>query len=71
VDTYNNTLSVNSDFTLDAVTFGADGLVRTGGALVSNRAFTVCSSVLPRENIRRVELGAGSRLSTTKDTGAC
>jgi type IV fimbrial biogenesis protein FimT len=71
INTYAGTISLSSDFTLDAVTFGADGLARTGGALVNGRSFTACSSVLPSENIRNIELGAGSRLSITKDSGAC
>jgi type IV fimbrial biogenesis protein FimT len=71
VNTYGGSVRVNSDFILDAVTFASDGLARTGGGLVVNRAFTVCSSVLDQDNIRRIELGAGSRLSTTKSTGVC
>jgi type IV fimbrial biogenesis protein FimT len=71
VNTYAGTISLTADFTLGAMTFGADGLARTGGALVTDRAFTVCSTVLPNENIRNVGIGAGSRISVTKDTGGC
>jgi len=71
INTYGGTVRLNSDFILDAVTFSSDGLARTGGGLVVNRAFTVCSSVLDTDNFRRIELGAGSRLSTTKSTGVC
>lgn len=71
VNTYGGTVRVNSDFILDAVTFASDGLARTGGGLVVDRAFTVCSSVLDTDNIRRIEIGAGSRLSTEKSTGVC
>jgi type IV fimbrial biogenesis protein FimT len=70
-NTYNGSITLNSDFAVDAVTFGSDGLARTGGALVSNRAFTVCSTGLTTDNMRRIELGAGSRISTTRQTGVC
>ena len=71
INTYNNTVRVNSDFILDAVTLGSDGLARTGGGLVVDRAFTVCSTVLGADNIRRVQVGAGSRISTRPQTGVC
>jgi len=71
VDNYGGTLTVDSDLTLDAVTFGADGLARTGGVLVNNRRLMICTSTISVDNIRSVALGAGSRLSTTKGTGTC
>jgi len=71
IDTFGSTLKVNSDLTLDSMTFGSDGLARTGTALVDNRRFTVCTSTLATDNFRVIALGSGSRLSTTKGTGAC
>jgi type IV fimbrial biogenesis protein FimT len=71
INTYAGSISLSSNFTLDAVTFGADGMARTGGTLVSDREITVCSTIVNTDNIRRVVLGAGSRLSTRKDSGAC
>jgi len=71
LDRYNGALRVDSDLTSNSITFGSDGMARTGGALVNNSQFTVCSSHSATDNIRRVVIGAGSRLSTTKQSGAC
>lgn len=64
-------LGVSSDLTNDLITFGSDGLSRTGGDLVSASQINVCSSVAGGDNIRRVTVGAGSRISTEKVAGAC
>jgi len=71
VSTYNSTLSLKSTLTNDQVSFGSDGLARTGGALVNNQTVTVCVSNLSTSNKRVVTLGAGSRLSTTSGAGTC
>jgi type IV fimbrial biogenesis protein FimT len=71
VPSYGGTLTVASNFTLDSVTFSSDGLARTGGDLVNNLNFTVCTTTAANNNFRQVTLGAGSRLSTTKSTGTC
>jgi type IV fimbrial biogenesis protein FimT len=71
VPTYGGTLRVSSNLAADSVTFSSDGLARTGGALVNNLNFTVCTTTVTVDNIRRVTLGAGSRLSTTKASGGC
>jgi type IV fimbrial biogenesis protein FimT len=68
---YNGSVSVNSDLTADIAVFSPDGLGRTGGALINNRTFTVCSTGVSDRNIRTVTIGAGSRLSTEKSTGTC
>jgi type IV fimbrial biogenesis protein FimT len=71
INTYSGSVKLNSDLTLDAMTFGSDGLARTGGALIANRAFTLCTTTTDADNFRLITVGAGSRLSTTKSTGTC
>jgi type IV fimbrial biogenesis protein FimT len=71
VNTYRGSMKLSSDLTLDAMTFGSDGLGRTGTALISNRAFTLCTTSIDTDNFRVITVGAGSRLSTTKLTGTC
>jgi len=71
VSTFNSTLVLKSTLTNDQVSFGSDGLARTGGALVNNQTVTVCVSNVSVSNQRIVTLGAGSRLSTTSGAGGC
>jgi type IV fimbrial biogenesis protein FimT len=71
VSTYSGTLVLKSTLTNDQVSFGSDGLARTGGALVNNQTITVCVSNVSVSNKRVVTLGAGSRLSTTTGAGGC
>jgi type IV fimbrial biogenesis protein FimT len=71
VSTYSGTLVLKSTLTNDQVSFGSDGLGRTGGALVNNQTVTVCVSNVSASNKRVVTLGAGSRLSTTTGAGTC
>lgn len=71
INTYNGALQVTSDLASNSVTFGSDGLARTGGAVVNNSAFIVCTNFSDVDNMRRLELGASSRLSTTKESGTC
>ena len=71
VSTYNGALVLKSTLTNDQVTFGSDGLARTGGALVNNQTVTVCVSNVSVSNQRIVTLGAGSRLSTVTGVGGC
>lgn len=66
VNPHGGTLTVKSDFDGDTITFGSDGLGRTGANLVSDRTLTICSSSRPVDNVRELELGAGSRITTTK-----
>jgi type IV fimbrial biogenesis protein FimT len=60
---------VQSTLTSDQVTFGPEGLARTGGALVNDQRISVCAS-RDRQG-RRVVLGSGSRLSTNTFEGTC
>lgn len=62
---------VNSTLTDESISFGPDGLSRTGGALVSDHEFVVCSKKYDNENIRRLTLGASSRISTARESGTC
>jgi hypothetical protein len=76
VNTYDGTMTVSSNFTANTITFGSDGLARTGGNLVNaadddSQSFRVCSSRQSTENIRELVLGAGSRISTLKESGTC
>ena len=64
-------LVVQSTLTTDLVVFGPDGLARTGGALVADHAIRICSSRAADGNIRRIVMGAGSRMSTESSNGAC
>lgn len=69
VNTFSGGISVQSTLTADQVEFSPEGLARTGSALVNNQRVSICS---PRaQQGRRVELGSGSRLSTTSFTGSC
>lgn len=69
VNTFAGGISVQSTLTGDRVIFGADGLARTGAAIVTNQRISICA---PRDRTgRRVVLGAGSRLSTESFTGNC
>lgn len=68
---YGTSMYFESDLTLDRIAFSPDGLARTGGTLVSDREFVVCSSAVSGQNMRIITVGAGSRLSTTKDEGEC
>ncbi|MGC4027472.1 MAG: GspH/FimT family pseudopilin [Steroidobacteraceae bacterium] len=77
VNTYGGTLTVNSNFTADIITFGSDGLARSGGNLINaglnddNVGFHVCSTSRPTENIRDLVLGVSSRITIEKKDGSC
>jgi len=72
VTTFNGTLVMRSTLTNDQVVFGPDGLARTGTGVVADHTITVCSVRTIDRNVRRVVLGAGSRMSTQLDnTTAC
>jgi type IV fimbrial biogenesis protein FimT len=68
VTTFNGTLVTRSTLTNDQVAFGPDGLARTGTGMVADHTITVCSVRDVDRNVRRVVLGAGSRMSTELDT---
>lgn len=72
VNNFGGTLLMRSTLTSDQVIFGPDGLARTNGAMVADHTITVCStrSNVDR-NVRRVVLGAGSRMSTVPENGTC
>ena len=69
VNTAAGTIFMRSTLTADQVTFGPEGLARTGTGLVADHRITVCAS--GNRGGRRVTLGAGSRLSTTTIGGTC
>ena len=65
-------LVLTSTLTNDQVAFASDGLARTNNVLVTGGPqITVCSSHPATDNKRQITLGAGSRISTTKASGAC
>jgi len=65
-------LVVTSTLTNDQVVFASDGLARTNNVLVSGGPhINVCSNHSATQNNRQVTLGAGSRISTAKSSGAC
>ena len=76
VNTYGGSFVVTSTLGTDQVVFGPDGLARTSGAIIAtdaeNNAIRFCSTRLDDHNVRLVELGAGSRVSTTiEDDDGC
>ncbi len=71
VSDYQGTLVTTSTLSSDQVAFGADGLARTGGALIAGQQVLICSSEITTENQRLITLGVGSRISTERVTGAC
>lgn len=65
-------LTISSTLTSNSLVFGSDGLGRTNNVLVTGGPhITVCSSHSTTDNRRQVTLGAGSRISTAKASGAC
>lgn len=76
VPTFGGTLIVVSSLVGNAVTFGSDGLARTGGALVNAddddaHFFRICITTQSEDNIRELFLGGGSRATTVKESGTC
>ena len=71
VNNFGGTLLMRSTLTNDQVVFGPDGLARTGGGTVADHTITVCSRRSIDRNVRRIVLGAGSRMSTELDNAAC
>jgi type IV fimbrial biogenesis protein FimT len=65
-------LVVTSTLTADQVAFSSDGLARTNDVLVAGGPhFTICSNHSTKDNKRLITIGAGSRVSTANDSGAC
>ncbi len=71
INNFNGSLQVTSDLTNQALEFRADGLARTGGGVVVDKAITVCVTADIPANFRTLTIGGGSRVSTTKSAGAC
>jgi type IV fimbrial biogenesis protein FimT len=71
LEKYANTIVVESTLVNDVATFGPDGLGRTGGALLNDHALRICTTRRIERNVRRVILGAASRISTESISGAC
>lgn len=71
VPPYDGTYSLSSTLVNDSMTITSDGMSRSGGALITDRTFTLCNSTLSTNNIRTVTLGAGSRITTDKSSGGC
>lgn len=68
INNFGGSMTIVSSLTDDEATFGADGLTRTGGALANDDEITLCSTVMPEGNLRRIVMGAGSRLATQVDS---
>lgn len=65
-------LVLTSTLTNDQVAFASDGLARTNNALITGSTqITICSGHRTTDNKRQITLGAGSRISTAKASGAC
>ena len=72
IDSFNNTLLVQSNLAGDTLVFSPDGLTRTtGNAVINGQQIIVCSTTGPAQNRREVTLGASSRISTASTAGAC
>jgi type IV fimbrial biogenesis protein FimT len=71
VNNFGGTLLMRSTLTNDQVVFGPDGLARTGGGTVADHTITVCSRRSIDRNVRRIVLGAGSRMSTQAGNATC
>ncbi len=71
VNNFGGTLLMRSTLANDQVVFGPDGLARTGGGAVADHSITVCSVRRIDRNVRRIVLGAGSRMSTQLSNATC
>lgn len=71
INTFNDTLVVQSTLVNDQVEYGPDGLARTGGTTLNDHAVTICSRRTIDRNRRWIVMGAGSRMSTQSSSGAC
>ncbi|MES1263278.1 MAG: GspH/FimT family pseudopilin [Peristeroidobacter soli] len=71
VPPYDGTYTLSSTLVNDTMVISSDGMSRSGGALISDRSFTLCNSTLSSDNVRTVTIGAGSRITTEKSTGGC
>ena len=75
-DDFGDTLRVSASLTEDRIAFSPDGLARTGGVLLNSsdddaHFFLICSTRYSSENVRRLTLGASSRITTTRESAAC
>jgi type IV fimbrial biogenesis protein FimT len=71
VNNFAGAIVLSSTLTNDTMVFSSDGLVRSAGALITDKSFTVCANNISVDNIRTVTVGAGSRFSTDKSSGGC
>ena len=71
LNSFGNTLRVNSDLGNQTATFASDGLVRDGGALVNEKNITICSTSGSGEKTRQVKFGAAGRVSIENVAGGC
>jgi type IV fimbrial biogenesis protein FimT len=74
VNTFGGAIVVRSTLPQDIIIFGADGLSRTTtNVLVNNQTFLVCTppANIATDNRREMTLGASSRLTLVRTTGAC
>src|SRR5690606_15061144 len=71
IDRYGNALTMRSTLVNDRAVFSSHGLTRTGGVLANDLEFTICLADRVESNRRVSTVGAGSRISTVSETGAC
>jgi type IV fimbrial biogenesis protein FimT len=71
VPPYDGTFSLSSTLVNDTMAVSGDGMSRSGGVLITDRTFTVCTGTITTDNVRTVTIGAGSRITTEKSSGAC
>jgi type IV fimbrial biogenesis protein FimT len=64
-------MAVGSSLVNDEAIFGADGFGQTGDVPLDGQQVTVCTRSGTRANVRRIVLGAASRISIVSAAGAC
>ena len=71
INSHNDSIQVTSSLTDNRASFNTDGLARTGSTLLNNAEFIVCAVSGVSEPIRKIQFGAASRVSITRQGGAC
>ncbi|SEL56948.1 type IV fimbrial biogenesis protein FimT [Ectothiorhodospira marina] len=71
VDTLGGRITVSSDLNADTLTLGPDGLARSGSSLATGHHISIAADGGNSQPVRCLRLGAGSRISVERQSGAC
>lgn len=71
LNSFSNTIRVNSDLNGQSVSFASDGLARGAGALIAEATITICATSGSGDKTRRVIFGAAGRVSIVNIAGVC